>query len=290
MWAEVIIMLIHEVCNECGLTKKAIEYYIEQKLVQPKLLENGYRNFSANDIERLKKIATLRRLGLSIQSIAEFLDKESPAALYQLAEKKKIALDAEKEKQALIRQLAEKQDWDSINSQLEAIEKKQTILQRMLDAFPGYYGRYLSLHFAAYLNEPIVSDEQQAAFETIVDFLDNIDFELPTELQQYLDEITRGFDEAFAKNVFDSMNHAVHAPEKYIEENRETLAQYMQFKQSDEYKNSSAYRMEEYLKKLNHESGYDTVFIPAMKQLSLSYRRYHNALMSANDVFTEQFL
>lgn len=283
-------MLIHEACEKCGLTKKAAQYYIEQKLVQPKLLENGYRDFSASDIERLKKIATLRRLGLSIQSIIEVLDKESPAALYKFAEKKKIALDAEKEKQALIRQLAEKQDWDSINSQLEAIEKKQTVLQRMLDAFPGYYGRYLSLHFAAYLNEPIVSDEQQAAFETIVDFLDNIDFELPPELQQYLDEITRGFDEAFAKNVFDSMDYAVHAPEKYIEENRETLAQYLQFKQSDEYKNSPAYRMEEYLKKLNHESGYDTIFIPAMKRLSKSYCEYHNALLSANDVFTEQFL
>ena len=283
-------MLIHEACEKCGLTKKAAQYYIEQKLVQPKLLENGYRDFSASDIERLKKIATLRRLGLSIQSIIEVLDKESPAALYKFAEKKKIALDAEKEKQALIRQLAEKQDWDSINSQLEAIEKKQTVLQRMLDAFPGYYGRYLSLHFAAYLNEPIVSDEQQAAFETIVDFLDNIDFELPPELQQYLDEITRGFDEAFAKNVFDSMDYAVHAPEKYIEENRETLAQYLQFKQSDEYKNSPAYRMEEYLKKLNHESGYDTIFIPAMKRLSKSYCEYHNTLLSANDVFTEQFL
>lgn len=283
-------MLIHEACKECRLTKKAAQYYIEQNLVQPKLLENGYRDFSASDIERLKKIATLRRLGLSIQSIIEVLDKESPAALYKFAEKKKIALDAEKEKQALIRQLAEKQDWDSINSQLEAIEKKQTVLQRMLDAFPGYYGRYLSLHFAAYLNEPVVSDEQQAAFETVLEFLDNINFELPPDLQQYLDEITRGFDEAFANNVFESMNHAVHAPEKYIEDNRETLEWYIQFKQTDEYKNSIAYRMEEYLKKLNRESGYDTIFIPAMKRLSKSYCEYHNALLSANDIFSEQFL
>ena len=61
-------MLINKVCKKCRLTKKAIEYYAEQSLVHPETLENGYRNFSAADIERLKKIAILRRLGLSVQS------------------------------------------------------------------------------------------------------------------------------------------------------------------------------------------------------------------------------
>lgn len=36
-------MLINEVCQKCRLTKKAIEYYVEQQLVQPEILENGYR-------------------------------------------------------------------------------------------------------------------------------------------------------------------------------------------------------------------------------------------------------
>lgn len=283
-------MLINEVCKKCNLTKKAIEYYIEQKLVQPQILENGYRDFSVNDVEKLKKIATLRRLGLSVQNIIEVLDKESLAALYKVSEKKKIAIEAEKMKQDLVQHLAEKQDWDYINSQLEVIEKKQTILQRMLNVFPGYYGKYLSLHFAVYLNEPIVSDEQQEAFETIIDFLDNISFELPPDLQQYLDEITQNFDEAFVENMFAHMNNIVQAPEKYIEDNREVLEQYMQFTQTDEYKNSIAYRMKEFLKKLNRENGYDTIFIPAMKKLSISYCEYHNALASANDVFSKQFL
>ena len=43
-------MLIHEVCKECSLTKKAIEYYIEQELVSPTVLENGYRSFTEEDI------------------------------------------------------------------------------------------------------------------------------------------------------------------------------------------------------------------------------------------------
>lgn len=282
-------MLINEVCKKCRLTKKSIEYYAEQKLVQPKTLENGYRNFSAADIERLKKIAILRRLGLSVQGIKEVLDGGGQTALYKVSERKRIEIKAEETKQALVQQLAEKQDWEYTNAQLEVLEKSQTILQRLLNVFPGYYGKYISLHFARYLNEPIVSDEQQEAFETVIEFLDNVSFALPPDLQQYLDEITKDFDEAFVEKVFANMNYAISDTEKYIAENKEILERYMQLKQSDEFKASPAYRLQEYLRKLNSESGYDTIFIPAMKKLSRSYRKYHDKLEKANEVFLSQY-
>ncbi len=282
-------MLINEVCKNCKLTKKAIEYYVEQKLVQPEILENGYRNFSVDDIERLKKIAILRRLGLPVQSIKEVLDGKGQAILYKVSESKRLEIEAEKLKQALVQQLAEKQDWGYINSQLEVLEKSQTILQRMLNVFPGYYGKYISLHFARYLNEPIVCDEQQEAFETVIDFLDNVSFDFPSDLQQYLDDITRDFDESFVENVFANMNNAICDTEKYMADNKEILEQYMQFKQSEEFKASPAYRLQELLRKLNSENGYDTTFIPAMKKLSLSYRKYHDGLEKANEVFLSKY-
>lgn len=33
-------MLINEVCRECNLTKKAVEYYTEQGLIRPDIAEN----------------------------------------------------------------------------------------------------------------------------------------------------------------------------------------------------------------------------------------------------------
>jgi len=48
---EVIEMLMNETSKITSLTKKAIEYYTEQELVFPSILENGYRDFSADDIE-----------------------------------------------------------------------------------------------------------------------------------------------------------------------------------------------------------------------------------------------
>lgn len=282
-------MFINEVCQKCRLTKKAIEYYVEQRLVQPKILENGYRNFSIDDVKRLKKIAILRRLGLSVQSIKEVLNSGEQAALYKVSESKRIEIETDKAKQLLIQKLAEKQDWEYTNSQLEILEKSQTILQRLLNVFPGYYGKCINLHFARYLNEPIVSDEQQEAFKTVIDFLDDINLELPSDLQQYLDEITRDFDETIIENVFTNINDVISDTEKYMEENKEILEQYMQLKQSDKFKNSMAYRLQELLRKINSENGYNTIFIPAMKKLSQSYREYHNKLEKANTIFLNKY-
>ncbi|MBS6396113.1 MAG: MerR family transcriptional regulator [Clostridiales bacterium] len=282
-------MLISEVCKKCRLTKKAIEYYTEQALVQPETLDNGYRSFSDADIERLKKIAVLRRLGFSVQSIKEVLDGGGQKVLYKISERKRIEIEAEETKQALIQQLAEKQDWEYINAQLEVLEKSQMILQRILDVFPGCYGKYISLHFAQYLNEPVVSAEQQEAFGTVIEFLDNVDFVLPPDLQQYLDEITKDFDEAFVEKVSANMNDAISDTEKYIAENKEILERYMQLKQSNEFRTSPGYRLQEQLRKFNSESGYDTVFIPAIKKLSRSYRKYHDKLAKANEVFLSKY-
>lgn len=48
-------MQLSALCKVCGLTKKAVEYYVDQQLVQPQILDNGYRDFSQQDAEVLKK-------------------------------------------------------------------------------------------------------------------------------------------------------------------------------------------------------------------------------------------
>ena len=63
-------MLINEVCKRCGLTKKAIEYYEEQGLTRPQIMENGYRAFSEDDVIRLNKITVLRGLGISVSAMS----------------------------------------------------------------------------------------------------------------------------------------------------------------------------------------------------------------------------
>ncbi|HES7641917.1 TPA: MerR family transcriptional regulator, partial [Streptococcus pyogenes] len=50
-------MLRNEIQNKTGLTRKAIEYYEEKGLINPQKTENGYRDYSENDLEVLIQIS-----------------------------------------------------------------------------------------------------------------------------------------------------------------------------------------------------------------------------------------
>ena len=278
-------MLIHEASKKCGLTRKAIEYYVDQKLVLPQVLENGYRDFAEANVEKLKKIASLRRLGVPVQSIREILDGEGLAVLCKVSERKKMEIEAETAKQALLDRLYETQDWDDVYARLDALEKNQTVLRRLLDVFPGYYGKYIKLHFGRFLNEPVLNAEQQEAYNEVVAFLDNMRFDLPKALVQYLDEITKDLDEAFFSNVSSNMDEMISNPQAFLTKHRECMEEYKKVTASDEFRTSTAFSLREALTKLNSENGYNDVFIPAMKKLSPAYRAYHEGLQKANELF-----
>ena len=85
-------MLINEVCKECNLTKKAVEYYTEQGLIQPRITENGYRQFSETDALKLKRIAVLRGLGFSVPKIRTILENDSRTAIYDVLNRKELEI------------------------------------------------------------------------------------------------------------------------------------------------------------------------------------------------------
>lgn len=282
-------MLVNEVCKKCSLTKKAIEYYVEQSLVSPQIQENGYRVFSEEDVEKLKKVSILRNLGLPVSDIQMVLSHQATNILKEISDKKFLEISVLKEKHKLIQELASNNNWEQIHERLKQLEKKQSVLERLINVFPGFYGRYICLHFSIYLNEPITTTEQENAFCEIIDFLDNINFTVCAELQEYLNDVTINFDENFMENISSSMNDAIEDTERYICDNREVIESYMKYKQSDEYKTSAVYQLEQSLRQFSNTSGYNDVFIPAMCRSSKSYKEYHNALMKANDKFLEQY-
>lgn len=282
-------MQLSALCKVCGLTKKAVEYYVDQQLVQPQILDNGYRDFSQQDAEVLKKVATLRRLGLSVQSIRTILFSETQPALLQAVQQKSILLDAEQGQLLLLRRLADTQDWDTIRQQLDITEKKQTILFRLINAFPGCYGNYLRLHFARYLDLPLESAEQQEAFQTVVHYLDNVDFTLSPDLQDYLEQATRALDQQAEARIADNMVSAISDPEAYLAEHKDELEAYLIYKSSEEYRASPACQLQAQLCQLHQQKGYYDIFLPAMKRLSPSYSAYCQGLEAANQVFLQHY-
>ncbi|WP_047150980.1 MerR family transcriptional regulator [Aneurinibacillus tyrosinisolvens] len=69
------IYKIEDVAKQCGLTKRTIRYYEEIGLLfPPERSEGGFRLYSDQHVERLKKIINARDvLGFSLPELQEFL-------------------------------------------------------------------------------------------------------------------------------------------------------------------------------------------------------------------------
>lgn len=275
-------MTMHEVCARLGLTKKAVRYYVGEGLIAPRRLENGYADFSEADCETLERVALLRRLDLPLCEIRVLLAGGSAeAALNRLG--KQIARE-----QAALRLLSgfsETRDYASLKRALTAEEQKRTIAERLESAFPGGFGRVVALMFAPYLTQPAETADQRAAFGEIIAFLDGV----PAMDPALIDEMQRAFapiDAETAEKMRRAKESAAADPQNWLEENEELVRQYAAFKQSAAYRASPAGKIEDYLRAFCQESGYNDVFIPALRRLSPAYDAYQRRLIAANDAFS----
>jgi DNA-binding transcriptional MerR regulator len=63
-------MKINEVEQQVGITKKNIRFYEQEGLIQPgRNAQNGYRDYSEDDLQLLRKIKLLRKLSVPIEEI-----------------------------------------------------------------------------------------------------------------------------------------------------------------------------------------------------------------------------
>ena len=71
-------MKIHEVEKLLDIPKATIRFYEKQGLLHPQRKDNAYREYSEADIERLKQILVLRKIGVPVEDIKQTLDGETP--------------------------------------------------------------------------------------------------------------------------------------------------------------------------------------------------------------------
>ena len=88
-------MKIKQVEELVGITSKNIRFYEDKKLVQPKRLENGYRDYRLEDVERLKKIKLFRKLGISVETIYKLFQNE--ISINECLENQSMVLKKEQE-------------------------------------------------------------------------------------------------------------------------------------------------------------------------------------------------
>ncbi|WP_425538513.1 MerR family transcriptional regulator [Microaceticoccus formicicus] len=283
-------MLINEISKKTGLTKKAIDYYTNKGLLEPKVLENGYREYSEKDLENLGRISVLRKLSIGIDEIKLILSNDNPDILSSIAKRRDMDIKREKAKKELLDDLCLNQNYEEIEAKLMGIERGYSIRERLLEAFPGYFGVLIMYNFSKYLDTAIETVKQEKAYKRIIEFLDNCpNLELPEDLKAYLEEQTSSITEEMIMETINGKEEAVQNPNKFFKENAESIEFWNEYKNSDEYKNSPMYRLMEYLNGFYQSAGFVEEFVPALRELSPEYEKYHEQLLKANEWYIENY-
>ena len=112
-------MKIKQVEELVGITSKNIRFYENQGLLTPERAENGYREYHEQNIEALKKIKLLRKLGISVEEIRAVLNHSR--SLEDCLEKHLTVLEKERENLSNMQRLS-----DAILQQRDSIDTLNT--------------------------------------------------------------------------------------------------------------------------------------------------------------------
>lgn len=277
-------MLRNEVQDKTNLSRKAIEYYEEKGLIHPIKLENGYRDYSDGDVEVLKRISLLRNLGLSISEIALYLDSKEEA-LASILRRKEHELDICEKRKNVLKLIVKGESVDLINEELAIIEAQETIYDKLIRIFPGYFGQLIFSSYKIFLNESLNKDEE-AAFNEYIKFLDSLpNFELSKEEKDYIEAISSSFDMKTLDDLNKEKLIAIENSKTWLEENEDYIKAYKEYKNTDEYKNGLMKSIQDKLKKFMQENNYYEKAIPLIRKFSKSYDAYYEKLLKANEEY-----
>lgn len=277
-------MHINEVVKQTGLTKKAVAYYTSQGLVCPDVLPNGYRDFSDLDMKRLDQIRVLRKLGLGLDEVGAVLQDPTGRVLQRISVKKELAQWRDTRKSALLQALRSGATFEEISAEMEAVEQQQTITEKLMDAFPGYYGQFLCLHFSRFLGEPIRDAAQRSAFARILTFLDEVPcMDMPQDLAEFWMDGTLHLGPEQISTILERSKQAIDDLDGFLAEEEAALEAYRAFRSSAAFQDSLSGRLMQWLREFSRCSGYYDVFLPAMRCLSPSYSAYCDQMEQANE-------
>lgn len=277
-------MLRNEIQEKTGLTRKALEYYEEKGLVNPEKNENGYRNYSKEDLELLRKISMLRKLGMSVGEIEKCILTDYKA-LASILRRKEHELDIDEKRKNVLNLLIIGESEKIINEKISQIENEETIYEKLERIFPGYFGQLLFASYKPFLSETLDKDEEKA-FEKYVKFLDQLpQFDISEEEKIYIEKISTDLDMKTLENIVESKNNAIKNPKTRLYENKEAIEKYELYKSSESYQNSEMKKIYDKLLEFMKANNYYEIAIPLIRKFSKSYNEYYEKLLKANQQY-----
>ncbi len=227
-------MKIAKVVETTALTKKAIRYYEAAGLIQPEILENGYREYSGDTINRLRMIKTLRNLSFSIEEIRLCLANET--SLHAHFESKSKQLQGDKDQLSMVIDLLNQfitqqrslEDITEFQEEVDKLIQNRPIQLRILlrQVFPGALGELLAAAYGQFLEEPLVSAEQKEAWEALVVELDELDpIVVPDDLLLWVQKNNNK--KEIQNNVLRMQEEYSHSYDDFLHRKQEAVENYL---------------------------------------------------------------
>ena len=137
-------MRINEVAKLTGVSARTLQYYDEIGLLIPEKLNNGYRDYSDENLDKLQKILFYRFLNFKLNDIKELLDGDIDSL--KILEQQRELILKEKEKFEIILNNIEKTIKTYKGEQIMTIEEKfngfkKEDLYKYEDQAIGKYGK-----------------------------------------------------------------------------------------------------------------------------------------------------
>lgn len=269
-------MLLNEIAEVVGMTKRAVKYYEEMGLLDVKKDCNGYRNYTENDIEALRRISVYRKLGIGVKDIKRILSNDDNNDILRSIYQQKL-----NDKHLLDEELQAFRDFlnNGDTTKADACIDYQNVESAIESLLPGEWGNYFKNHFKPFLNIRISTQEQKQALNNLLSYCDNTTIKVPFLLKLGI-KVSQGisFQNKSAEDMiayYRDMNES-----EYIAL-REQVKRGVKIK-SGIMKYHPVFLAQRKLQKELQNKGYNDVFIPNLMALSPLYADYKEALDSVN--------
>ena len=272
-------MRIQEAAKAVGCTCRAIKFYEEKQLLPPiARTENGYRDYTNSDLEVLHQIQFYRKLGISVEDIRTLLSHENRELLASILEQKRQEQHTRQQEIHALEALIAGQNVDKL---LETIDFA-SIAEAIRAQLPGFFGNYLCTHFAPYLNTAITTPQQRKAYQTILAFWDDPQLRLPLSYR-FTMLLSQMFPPRSSASVDAALQAMLHPSEEDYARIKESTLKSVRLRENPLIRYNPYESMKRSMMRRLHDCGYYDIFLPAMEQLSPSYKAYRDALRSLND-------
>ena len=270
-------MLLNEIIKEVGMTKRAVKYYEEKGLLTVNKDNNGYRNYSKQDVDTLKKISVYRKLGIGIKDIQKLLKTDNKSILLHIYQEKLQEHVLQDYELKALKQFIDDGNADKANELLDY----QTVENAIESLLPGKeWANYFKSHFKPFLNIKLITPEQKQALQNILEYCDKTTLKIPFMMQigmkiaNTVSQESKSADEMIAyyrdmnENDYNKLKERVYAGVKM---------------KTGIMKYHPSFIAQRKMQKELQNKGYNDIFLPNLMVLSPKYAEYKKSFDALNN-------